>query len=107
MRIQAAMLAAGLVGVLGLVALTGCETTRENKLHAGFESVSDVTTVPGPRPEYASVVTDIPPVPGSPTAAGPGGMQPVDDSGARKDPGAEKGIPMAPRMQPQSRFIRQ
>lgn len=107
MRIRPLLVAAGLVSALGVVALTGCETTRVNKLHAGFESVSDVTTVPGPNPQYASVVTDIPPVPGSPTGAGPDGMQPVNDNQARKDPGAEKGIPMAPRMQPQGRFIRQ
>jgi hypothetical protein len=89
------------------LALTGCETTRGNKLHAHFESVRDVTTFPHPNPKYASIATGIPPVPGSPTAAGPDGMQPLNDDQARTDPGAEKGIPTWPREQPRDRFIRQ
>jgi hypothetical protein len=89
------------------LALAGCETTRGNKLHAHFESVSDVTTTPHPDPKYASVATGIPPVPGSPTAAGPDGTQPLNDDEARKSPGSEKGIPMAPREQPRDKFIRQ
>jgi hypothetical protein len=43
------------------LALTGCETTRSNKLHARFESVSDITTTPHPNAKYASVATGIPP----------------------------------------------
>ena len=89
------------------LALTGCETTRSNKLHARFESVSDITTTPHPNAKYASVATGIPPVPGSPTAAGPDGLQPFNDYEARKSPGSEKGIPMAPRAQPKDKFIRQ
>ncbi len=100
----------GRAAVLGVVCgfvLTGCETTRVNKLHAHFEAVSDVTTTPHPEAEYASVATGIPPVPGSPTAAGPDGTQPLNDNQARKSPGAEKGVATAPRQQPKDRFIRQ
>jgi hypothetical protein len=107
MRVRVVTLAAGLTGILGMLALVGCETGRVNKLHSGFESVSDVTTVPHPNPQYASIITEIPPVPGSPTAAGPNDLQPLDDNLARKDPGSEKGIPMAPRMQPKDSFLRQ
>ena len=107
MRLEKAMLAAGLVLVLGAAIVTGCETGRNNKLHSGYEYASDVTTVPHPNPEYASVSTGIPTVPGSPTAAGPDGMQPRNDNQGRVSPGSEEGIPMAPRMQPQDRFLHQ
>jgi hypothetical protein len=107
MRRATAFLRAGVWVSLGALALTGCETGRVNKLHAGFESVQDVTTAPHPEKQYASVNTGNPPVPGSPTAAGPGGMQPPLDSEARSSPGAEKGIAMAPRRQPVDPFIRQ
>lgn len=92
---------------LGALFLTGCETGRANKLHSRFESVSDVTTVPHPNPEYASVATGNPPVPGSPTAAGPDGLQPRNDNQARSNPGADEGIPMWPRMQPKDNFLHQ
>ena len=92
--------------LVGLV-LAGCETTRVNKAHAHFEAVSDIATTPHPNLKYASVSTGIPPVPGSPTAAGSDGTQPRNDNEARKSPGSETGWPMAPRMQPQDRFIRQ
>ncbi len=100
------ILAAAVFGITAL-ALAGCETTRGNKLHAPFESVSDVTTFPHPDPKYASIATGIPPVPGSPTAADANGMQPFNDGQARVDPGSEKGIPTWPREQPVDRFIRQ
>jgi hypothetical protein len=106
MRPATPILAAALLA-LTTVALTGCETTRGNKIHAPFEYMSDVATTPHPNPKYASISTGIPPVPGSPTAAGSDGMQPSNDSEARVDPGAEKGIPMDPREQPKDRFIRQ
>jgi hypothetical protein len=106
MRRTTALLSAGVVA-LGALALSGCETGRVNKLHASFESVSDPTTVPHPSPQYASVDTGNPPVPGSPTAAGPGGMQPLNDSAARKSPGTEEGMVMAPRRQPVDPFVRQ
>jgi hypothetical protein len=106
MRPASPILAAALFA-LSIFALAGCETTRGNKLHAPFEHMSDITTTPHPNPKYASIATGIPPVPGSPTAAGPDGTQPYQDGEARKDPGAEKGIPMYPREQPKDRFIRQ
>lgn len=107
MRRNVVMLAGGSLALAGVLMLAGCETTRVNKLHAPFESLSDVTTVPGPNAQYASISTGIPPVPGSPTAAGADGMQPINDSEARTNPGSEKGIPMAPRMQPQDHFLHQ
>ena len=94
-------------GTICAFTLTGCETTRVNKRHAHFESVSDITTTPHPDPHYASVSTGIPPVPGSPTAAGPDGLQPLNDSGGRHSPGSEKGMPMQPREQAKDPFIRQ
>jgi hypothetical protein len=106
MRPASPILAAALFA-LSALALAGCETTRGNKLHAPFEHMSDITTTPHPNPKYASIATGIPPVPGSPTAAGPDGMQPLNDAEARVDPGSEKGIPMYPREQPKDRFIRQ
>ncbi|MFZ0632764.1 MAG: hypothetical protein WA399_19685 [Acidobacteriaceae bacterium] len=106
MRSVVAVVSAGLFCVAAC-ALSGCETGRVNKLHAPFESVSDVSTTPHPQSEYASVSTGIPPVPGSPTGAGPDGRQPFSDNQARIDPGAEKGIPMDPRIQPKDRFVRQ
>jgi len=106
MKRATAWLSAGVLA-MGIVALSGCETGRVNKLHSRFESVSDLSTVPHPDPQYASVDTGIPPVPGSPTAAGPGGMQPPVDSEARENPGTEQGIAMAPREQPVDSFVRQ
>ncbi|MFP5229730.1 MAG: hypothetical protein ACLGXA_19120 [Acidobacteriota bacterium] len=106
MRPASPILAAALFALTTL-ALTGCETTRGNKLHANFEHVSDVTTTAHPNPKYASIATGIPPVPGSPTAADANGMQPYNDSEARIDPGAEKGISMDPRQQSAYRFVRQ
>lgn len=106
MKAATPVLAAALFALTTL-ALTGCETTRGNKIHAPFERMSDVTTVPHQNLKYASVSTGIPPVPGSPTGAGADGMQPSNDGEARVDPGAEKGIPMDPREQPNDRFIRQ
>ncbi|MGC2639770.1 MAG: hypothetical protein WA294_21480 [Acidobacteriaceae bacterium] len=107
MRSAKLLLSAGALCALASLVLTGCETGRANKLHSRYESVSDLTTVPHPNPEYASVADGIPPVPGSPTASGADGLQPNRDYEARKDPSTEKGIPMYPRMQPKDRFIRQ
>jgi len=107
MKAAGVLVSAALFGLVCACVVTGCETTRGNKLHGHFEAVSDVTTTPHPDPEYASVSTGIPPVPGSPTGAGADGTQPRNDGEARSDPGSEKGIPMAPREQPPARFIRQ
>lgn len=107
MRSVKVLFAAGALCVLASLVLTGCETGRSNKLHSAYDTVSDVTTVPHPNPEYASIATGNPPVPGSPTAAGPDGLQPTNDNMARKSPGAEDGIDTWPRMQPRDRFLRQ
>jgi len=107
MRSVKVLFAAGALCAVVSLALTGCETGRANKLHSAYDTVSDVTTVPHPNPEYASIATDNPPVPGSPTAAGPDGLQPKNDNAARKSPGSEEGTPMYPRMQPHDRFVRQ
>lgn len=104
---RSGIVALGLFGALAVFTLTGCETGRVNKLHAGFERASDVTTVAHPHPEYATVAEGIPPVPGSPTAAGTDGRQPNNDNEARKSPGSEKGIASWPRRQPVDKFIRQ
>lgn len=104
---RSATVALGLFGALAVFTLTGCETGRVNKLHAPFEHVSDVTTVPHQEAKFATVASGIPPVPGSPTAAGYDGRQPSNDSGARKSPGTEKGIASWPRRQPVDKFIRQ
>lgn len=108
MRSAKLYLSAGvLCGLAAALALSGCETGRTNKLHSRFESVSDVSTVPHPLPQFASVNSGNPPVPGSPTAAGPDGRQPMNDNQARNSPGSEGGIPMAPERQPKSHFVRQ
>lgn len=106
MRSVVAVVSAGLFCVAAC-ALSGCETGRANKLHASFESVSDVSTTPNPQAEYASVATGVPPVPASPTGAGPDGRQPLNDNQARHSPGSEDGTPMAPREQPKAHFVRQ
>ena len=107
MRSVKVFLSAGVACAVASLILAGCETTRVNKLHSPADSTSDITTVPHPDPQYASVATGIPPVPGSPTAAGPDGLQPTNDDQARKSPGAEKGRATAPREQPKDPFIRQ
>jgi hypothetical protein len=97
------------LGVLcaAALALTSCETTRANKLHSSADMISDVTTVPHPDQQFASIATGIPPVPGSPTAAGTDGLQPLNDSQARISPGAEEGKPTPPRQQEPDRFLHQ
>lgn len=106
MRRATALLSVSVLA-LGALILSGCETGRRNKLHARADAVSDPTTVPNPDPQYASVDTGNPPVPGSPTAAGPGGMQPLNDNEARKSPGTEGAVEIAPRQQPVDSFVRQ
>lgn len=107
MRTAKALFSAGVLCVLASVALTGCETGRVNKLHSRYEHTMDVTTSPHPDAQYASVSAGDVPVPGSPTAAGPDGTQPFNDSQARKDPGAEKGQPTPPREQTKDPFLHQ
>ncbi|HTW46784.1 MAG TPA: hypothetical protein VMD92_02485 [Acidobacteriaceae bacterium] len=107
MRSAKLYLSLGVLCAAASLVIAGCETGRVNKLHSRADAVSDVSTAPHPDAEYASVSTGNPPVPGSPTAAGPDGLQPLNDSQARKSPGSDEGIPMAPRRQPADRFIRQ
>jgi hypothetical protein len=107
MRSAKLYLSIGVLFAAASLALTGCETGRVNKLHAPADAVSDVTTVPHADAEYASLATGNPPVPGSPTAAGPDSLQPMNDSQARKSPGAEEGKETPPRMQEKDPFIRQ
>ena len=95
-----------LVVASGLLFITGCETGRTNKDHATWQAVSDETTTG--KPEMASAaVTGQPPVPGSPTAAGADGLQPLNDSEARQSPGAEEGRPTPPNRNVKDAFERQ
>jgi hypothetical protein len=107
MRSAKLVLAIGVVCASASLVFTGCETGRVNKLHSPADTVSDVTTAAHPDAQYASVATGNPPVPGSPTAAGPDGLQPRNDSQARKSPGAEEGKATPPREQVRDPFIRQ
>ena len=107
MRSAKLYLSIGVFCAAASLALTGCETGRVNKLHASADAVSDISTVPHPDQQYASVATGNPPVPDSPTAAGPDGLQPTNDSQARKSPGVEEGTPTPPREQQKDPFVRQ
>lgn len=102
-----ALLSAGVLCALASTLLSGCETGRVNKLHSRYEHTMDVTTSPHPNPEYASVTGAEVPVPGSPIAAGPDGLQPFRDNQARSSIGTEKGKPTPPRQQVKDPFIRQ
>ena len=92
---------------IATLCILGCETGRTNKVHSSAIYTSDVTTTGKPQQEYASASTGQPPVPGSPTAAGPDGRQPMNDYEARKSLGVEEGSPTPPREQKKDRFIRQ
>ena len=94
---------------LGLLTLglAGCETGRTNKVHAQWQLVSDVNTTGKPKPspsiekkpaaEVQVGSKGQPPVPGSPTAAGEDGNQPLDDMDARTSPATERGEAAPPR----------
>jgi hypothetical protein len=86
---------------------TGCETGRTNKAHSPALDVSDVTTTGKPDSAYVANGEGIPPVPGSPTAAGEDGKQPLDSRWARSSPGAEHGMAAPPARQDKDRFVRQ
>jgi hypothetical protein len=86
---------------------TGCETGRTNKIHSPALGLSDETTTGKPDRNYVANGEGIPPVPGSPTAAGPDGKQPFDASLAKSSPGAEHGMAAPPAEQDKDRFIRQ
>jgi hypothetical protein len=90
-----------------LLLVTGCETTRTNKAHAAWQAISDETTTGKPDLTKAAPATGQPPVPGSPTAAGPDGLQPMNDGEARQSVGAEEGRPTPPWVQKKDPFERQ
>jgi hypothetical protein len=96
-----------LIAAAGLFLITGCETGRTNKVHSQWQSVSDETTTGKAEMANAAPATGQPPVPGSPTAAGPDGLQPMDDSQARNGPGAEEGRPTPFDEQKKDAFERQ
>ena len=86
---------------------TGCETGRGNKRHFHADHISDVTTTGKQDAELAANPEGIPPVPGSPTAAGDNGKQPYNDGQARPSPGAEDGMAPAPNHNHYDAFQRQ
>jgi hypothetical protein len=98
---------AGSLLALGILMMTGCETGRGTKLHARFLHLSDTTTVPSRSSEPVQVAVSNPLVPGSPTASGEDGRQPLNDSDARKAAGAEEGKAALPRTNLSNGFIRQ
>ncbi len=69
--------------------------------------ISDETTTGKQDPSYVADGSGIPPVPGSPTAAGVDGKQPYNSGWARSSPGAEHGTAAPPAEQKKDRFIRQ
>jgi hypothetical protein len=95
-----------LVVVAGLLG-AGCETGRTSKGHSPALHISDETTTGKQDPNYVASGEGIPPVPGSPTAAGSDGKQPYDSGWARSGPGAEYGSAPPPAEQIKDHFIRQ
>lgn len=95
------------VAAAGLLLISGCETGRTNKDHATWQAVSDESTTGKPEMAKAAQATGQPPVPGSPTAAGPDGLQPLNDSEARQSPGAEEGRATPPNQNVKDNFERQ
>jgi len=96
-----------LLTAAALLLVTGCETGRTNKAHAAWQHLSDETTTGKPDLAKAAPATGLPPVPGSPTAAGPDGLQPPNDDEARQSPGSEEGRPTPPRNPKKDAFERQ
>jgi hypothetical protein len=89
------------------LAVTGCETSRMNKEHSPLLMISDETTTGQQQDVFPADPEGQPPVPGSPTAAGPNGRQPYSDGDARPGPGAEHGMAAQPSEQPRDSFQRQ
>jgi hypothetical protein len=96
-----------LLASAALLLVAGCETGRTNKVHASWQAMSDETTTGKPEMSQSAPATGNPPVPGSPTAAGPDGLQPMNDDEARVPAGSEEGRPMPPREQKKDPFERQ
>jgi hypothetical protein len=86
---------------------TGCETGRGNKRHFHADHMSDVTTTGKQETAFVANPEGLPPVPGSPTAAGVNGKQPYNDAEARPSPGVERGIAAAPNQNHEDAFERQ
>jgi len=86
---------------------TGCETGRTSKDHSALLHISDETTTGKQDPRYVADGEGIPPVPGSPTAAGADGKQPYNSGWARSSPGSEHGAAAPPAEQKKDPFIRQ
>lgn len=86
---------------------TGCETGRTNKQHSAALLISDETTTGKQDPNYVASGKGIPPVPGSPTAAGDDGKQPYNSGWARSSPGSEHGAATPPAEQKKDPFVRQ
>ena len=110
MRVSARMAkVSGLVLVAAAAGLfaTGCETGRTSKQHSAINMISDETTTGKQDPSYVASGEGIPPVPGSPTAAGVDGKQPYNSGWARSSPGSEHGAATPPAAQKKDRFIRQ
>jgi hypothetical protein len=107
--VQAFRKVSGLVLATAVIAtlVTGCETGRGNKRHAGFDHMSDVTTTSHPDSTLAANAEGLPPVPGSPTAAGNDGKEPFNDADARPNPGVEDGFAAAPNRNHATAFQRQ
>jgi hypothetical protein len=66
-----------------------------------------VSTTDKPEMANAAQATGQPPVPGSPTAAGADGLQPLNDSEAHNSIGSEEGRPMDFDRQKKDAFERQ
>jgi hypothetical protein len=93
-----------LAAVVVVALVTGCETGRDNKIHAHADHMSDVTTTGHPNPALAANGEGLPPVPDSPTAAGVDGKQPFHDGDGRATPGAEDGKAASPNHNHQDPF---
>ncbi len=102
-KIAGLALAAAVVATL----TTGCETGRGNKRHFYADHMSDVTTTGKQDTAFVANPEGLPPVPGSPTAAGTDGKQPYNDAEARSGPGVEGGIAAAPNEHHEDAFQRQ
>jgi hypothetical protein len=102
-KISGLFLAAVVIATL----TTGCETGRVNKRHSVADHMSDVSTTGQQDSSLASNGEGLPPVPGSPTAAGIDGKQPYNDSNARPSPGVEGGHAAAPNQNHKEAFQRQ
>jgi hypothetical protein len=90
----------------GLLFTAGCETGRTTKQHEHY-AISDDSTTGKQDAAFAGATGGQPPVPGSPTAAGPDGKQPYSDLQARAGEGAEEGMSAPPAAQTKDAFRRQ